>query len=101
MSGGGGGGAVTTGKGGVAAEDAGMSRCHGFLLSTSWPFSFLGATLGAGYQQVTAFGAKFLFYFIFSALIPSCLVPTKARCNVFFQVRVKRRTVDGSFLASC
>ncbi|CAN0353672.1 unnamed protein product, partial [Laminaria digitata] len=41
------------GGGGVAADaGVGMSRCHGVSLSTSWPFSFVRATLGAGYQQV-------------------------------------------------
>eukprot|EP00904_Undaria_pinnatifida_P013891 jgi/Undpi1/9632/HiC_scaffold_27.g12088.m1 len=38
----------------AVAGGAGMSRCHGVSLSTSWPFSFVKATLGAGYQQVSS-----------------------------------------------
>lgn len=44
--------AEASGDGGVKGKDAGLSRCHGVSLSTSWPFSFVRATLGAGYQQV-------------------------------------------------
>lgn len=36
----------------AAADGLGQSRCHGVSLSTSWPFSFVRATAGAGYQQV-------------------------------------------------
>ncbi|CAM9814009.1 unnamed protein product, partial [Hapterophycus canaliculatus] len=41
------------GKGTARAADLGLSRCHGVSLSSSWPFSFVRATAGAGYQQVS------------------------------------------------
>lgn len=46
--------AAMRGSGAAAAvtADDGLSRCHGVSLSSSWPFSFVMATAGAGYQQV-------------------------------------------------
>lgn len=32
------------------------SRCHGVSVSTSWPFSFAHASIGAGFQQVMPLG---------------------------------------------
>lgn len=40
------------GGGGATIGVLDMSRCHGVSLSSSWPFPFARATLGAGYQQV-------------------------------------------------
>lgn len=56
VAGGDGEGAIRGGEGRVvaaAAADDDLSRCHGVSLTSSWPFSFVSATAGAGYQQVT------------------------------------------------
>eukprot|EP00903_Cladosiphon_okamuranus_P013367 g12458.t1 len=46
-------GVMLGGGGATAATDHALSRCRGVSLTSSWPFSFVKATAGAGYQQVS------------------------------------------------